>query len=388
MRALVLAGGEGSRLRPLTHTQAKQLIPIAGQPILFHALDAIGDAGIREVGIVLGQTGPEVRAAVGDGSAWGIEVTYIEQTAPLGLAHAVLTAADFVRGQPFLMYLGDNVLLEGVRRFVGAFEDARPDAQILLARVPDPSQFGVVVLEGERVTKLVEKPREFVSDLGLVGVYLFDDSILEACGTLEPSWRGEYEITEAIQWLVDNGKVVRADMVDGYWKDTGRPEDLLDANRMLLGTLGPDVQGSVDDATTMDGVCVSCGRSEGHGVAADRSRVHRRGLCDRCVDDRPGRLDRARIHRAGQHGSRQHRDGRLHGGRRRRARGIDPRPQRRCSSCGRRRCSPVGRRGSEPRRGRLSACNHRRASGRRPASHRRRDVCRSAPAAPAVCDAR
>jgi glucose-1-phosphate thymidylyltransferase len=221
MRALVLAGGEGSRLRPLTHTQAKQLIPIAGQPILFHALDAIRDAGIDEVGIVIGQTGPEVRAAVGDGSAWGVRVTYIEQEAPLGLAHAVLTAADFVRGEPFLMYLGDNVLLEGVRRFVRAFEDAGPDAQILLARVPDPSQFGVVVLDGERVTRLVEKPRAFVSDLGLVGVYLFDDSILEACATLEPSWRGEYEITEAIQWLVDSGKVVRADMVDGYWKDTG-----------------------------------------------------------------------------------------------------------------------------------------------------------------------
>ena len=256
MRALVLAGGEGSRLRPLTHTQAKQLIPIAGQPILFHALDAIRDAGIRDVGIVIGQTGPEVRAAVGDGGAWDLRVTFIEQDAPLGLAHAVLTAADFVRGEPFLMYLGDNVLLEGVTRFVRAFEDARPDAQILLARVPDPSQFGVVVLDGERVVRLVEKPQEFVSDLGLVGVYLFDDSILEACATLEPSWRGEYEITEAIQWLVDTGKVVRADMVDGYWKDTGRPEDLLDANRMLLGALALDVRGSVDAATTIEGVAV------------------------------------------------------------------------------------------------------------------------------------
>jgi glucose-1-phosphate thymidylyltransferase len=154
------------------------------------------------------------------------------------------------------MYLGDNVLLEGVRRFVRAFEDAAPDAQILLARVPDPSQFGVVVLEGERVIRLVEKPQEFVSDLGLVGVYLFDDSILEACATLEPSWRGEYEITEAIQWLVDTGRVVRADMVDGYWKDTGRPEDLLDANRMLLATLEAEVLGSVDEVTRVEGVVV------------------------------------------------------------------------------------------------------------------------------------
>jgi glucose-1-phosphate thymidylyltransferase len=253
MRALVLAGGEGSRLRPLTHTLAKQLIPVAGQPILFHALDAIADAGIREVGIVLGQTGPEVRAAVGDGSPWDLRVTYIQQEAPLGIAHAVMTAAAFVRGEPFLLYLGDNVLLEGVTRFVRSFEQARPDAGILLARVADPSQFGVVMLEGERVVRLVEKPREFLSELALVGVYLFDDSILEACATLAPSGRGEYEITEAIQWLVDNGKDVRADMVDGYWKDTGRPEDLLEANRMLLATLTPSIEGSVDAATEIDG---------------------------------------------------------------------------------------------------------------------------------------
>jgi len=256
MRALVLSGGEGSRLRPLTHTQAKQLIPIAGEPILFHALDAIGEAGITEVGIVVGHTGDEVRAAVGDGARWGAHVTYIEQEAPLGLAHAVLTAADFVRGEPFLMYLGDNVLLPGVASFVREFERTRPDAQILLTRVAEPEHFGVAVLEEERVVRLVEKPREFVSDLALVGVYVFDDSILEACATLEPSWRGEYEITEAIQWLVDSGKVVRADMVDGYWKDTGRPEDLLDANRMLLATLASDVQGSVDTATTVEGAAV------------------------------------------------------------------------------------------------------------------------------------
>ena len=203
MRALVLAGGEGSRLRPLTHTQAKQLIPVAGQPILFHALDAIRDAGITEVGIVIGHTGPEVRAAVGDGARWHLDVTYLEQEAPLGLAHAVMTAADFVRGQPFLMYLGDNVLLEGVTRFVSEFERTRPDAQIFVAQVAEPEHFGVVELKDGNAVRLVEKPREFVSDLALVGVYLFDDSILEACATLSPSWRGEYEITEAIQWLID-----------------------------------------------------------------------------------------------------------------------------------------------------------------------------------------
>jgi glucose-1-phosphate thymidylyltransferase len=260
MRALVLAGGEGSRLRPLTHTQAKQLIPIAGQPILFHALDAIGAAGITEVGIVLGHTGPEVRAAVGDGGPWGLRVTYIEQEAPLGIAHAVMIASEFLHGDPFLLYLGDNVLLEGVTRFVRTFEEAGPNAAILLAHVPDPSQFGVVVLDGERVVRLVEKPRGFVSELALVGVYLFDETILEACATLQPSWRGEYEITEAIQWLVDTGKDVRAAMVDGYWKDTGRPEDLLEANRMLLATHEATIEGTVDAASSVEGrVAVGAG---------------------------------------------------------------------------------------------------------------------------------
>ena len=245
MRALVLAGGEGSRLRPLTHTQAKQLIPVAGQPILFHALDAIRDAGIVEVGIVIGHTGPEVRAAVGDGARWHLDVTYLEQEAPLGLAHAVMTAADFVRGQPFLMYLGDNVLLEGVTRFVSEFERTRPDAQIFVAQVAEPEHFGVVELKDGNAVRLVEKPREFVSDLALVGVYLFGDSILEACATLSPSWRGEYEITEAIQWLIDRGKTVRVEMLDGWWKDTGRPEDLLEANRMLLARQGAAVDAVV-----------------------------------------------------------------------------------------------------------------------------------------------
>ena len=253
MRALILAGGEGSRLRPITHTNAKQLIPIAGAPILFHALEAIRDAGITEVGIVIGQTGDEIRTAVGDGSAWGLSVSYIQQDAPLGLAHAVMTARDFVAGQPFLMYLGDNVLLEGLKRFVDEFERTRPDAQIFLARVPEPERFGVAVLDGDRVVRLVEKPTSFVSDLALVGVYLFDDSILEAADTLEPSARGEYEITEAIQWLIDHGKTVRAEMVSAWWKDTGRPADLLEANRVMLSIVRPGVEGEVDEGSTLEG---------------------------------------------------------------------------------------------------------------------------------------
>jgi glucose-1-phosphate thymidylyltransferase len=257
MRALVLAGGEGSRLRPITHTNAKQLIPIAGTPILFHAFEAIRDAGITEVGLVLGPPNDEeVRAAVGDGSLWGLDLVFIHQPAPLGIADAVTTAADFVRGKPFLLYLGDNVLLEGVTRFVEEFERTAPDAQIFLARVPEPQHFGVAVLEGERVVRLVEKPKEYISDIALVGVYLFRDSILDACATLRPSWRGEYEITEAIQWLIDQGRTVRAERVSGWWKDTGKPEDLLEANRMMLSLRQGAVDGEVDTASVLEGAVV------------------------------------------------------------------------------------------------------------------------------------
>ena len=256
MRALVLSGGEGSRLRPITSTNAKQLIPVAGTPILFQALEAIADAGIREVGIVTGATGDEVRAAVGDGSRWNLDLTFIPQEAPLGIAHAVMVAEGFLDREPFLLYLGDNVLLGGVTRFVEEFERSDADAHILLARVPEPEHFGVAVIEGDRVVRLVEKPKEHLSDLALVGVYLFRGSILDACASLEPSGRGEYEITEAIQWLLDSGLEVRAEMVSGYWKDTGRPEDLLEANRMILAGLTGSIEGELDDATTVDGPVV------------------------------------------------------------------------------------------------------------------------------------
>ncbi|HXJ64104.1 MAG TPA: glucose-1-phosphate thymidylyltransferase [Actinomycetota bacterium] len=256
MKALVLSGGEGSRLRPITHTNAKQLIPIANTPILFHALRAIADAGIVEVGIVVGHTADEVRGAVGDGSAFGLQVTYVPQEAPLGLAHAVLTAEEFVGDEPFVMYLGDNVLLEGLRGFVESFEEHRPSAQIFLAKVPEPERFGVAVLEGDHVTRLVEKPKEHISDLALVGVYLFDRSIVEAARTLEPSWRGELEITDAIQRLIDDGRAVRAAMVGGWWKDTGRPEDLLEANRMMLRQLTSRNDGEVDDRSRLEGTVV------------------------------------------------------------------------------------------------------------------------------------
>jgi glucose-1-phosphate thymidylyltransferase len=256
MRALVLSGGEGSRLRPITSTNAKQLIPVAGTPILFQALEAIAAAGITQVGIVIGATGDEVRTAVGDGSRWGIDVSFIAQEAPLGIAHAVMTAESFLHDDPFLLYLGDNVLLGGVTRFVQEFERSEAEAHILLAKVPEPEHFGVAVLDGDQVVRLVEKPIEPLSDLALVGVYLFRRSILDACHTLTPSGRGEYEITEAIQWLLDDGREVRAEMVSGYWKDTGRPEDLLEANRMMLATIEPAIEGVLDEATTVDGPVV------------------------------------------------------------------------------------------------------------------------------------
>ena len=253
MKALVLSGGAGTRLRPITHTSAKQLIPIANKPILFYGLEAIRDTGIRDVGIIVGQTAAEVRAACGDGSRWGLTISYIEQDEPRGLAHAVLVAREFLGDDDFVMYLGDNVLLEGVTRFVQEFERHRPNAQILLARVREPERFGVAVLDGDRVVRLVEKPKERISDLALVGVYLFDRTIHEVVEKLEPSWRGELEITDAIQGLIDAGRTVRPEQVTGWWKDTGKLEDLLEANRLILSALEPAIEGEVDDRSKLVG---------------------------------------------------------------------------------------------------------------------------------------
>ncbi|HEV8572092.1 MAG TPA: glucose-1-phosphate thymidylyltransferase [Actinomycetota bacterium] len=256
MKALVLSGGEGTRLRPITHTSSKQLIPVANKPILFYGLESIAAAGIRKVGMVVGSTAKEIETAVGDGSAWGLEVTYIRQEAPLGLAHAVLVSREFLGDDDFVMYLGDNVLLEGITRFVEEFDRHRPNAQIFLAAVPEPERFGVAVLEEDRVVRLVEKPKERISDLALVGVYLFDTSVHEAVASVRPSWRGELEITDSIQYLIDQGRAVRAEMVSGWWKDTGRLEDLLEANRMMLSVLESRVDGDVDESSRLVGQVV------------------------------------------------------------------------------------------------------------------------------------
>ena len=249
LKALLLAGGEGTRLRPITHTQSKQLIPVANKPMLFYGLEAIAAAGIREVGIIVGDTHEEIRGAVGDGSRWGLRATYVRQEAPLGLAHAVLSAREFLSGGPFLMYLGDNLVREGLVEFVREFEEHRPDAQIFVVKVEDPERFGVVVLEGESVRRLVEKPREHISDLALAGVYIFTPAIFDAAAAVRPSWRGELEITDAIQWLVDHGYSVRSKQITGWWKDTGKLEDLLEANRFVLEDQEHSVEGDVDEAS-------------------------------------------------------------------------------------------------------------------------------------------
>ena len=255
MKALVLAGGAGTRLRPITHTSAKQLVPVANKPILFFGLESLVAAGIEEIGIIVGHTADEIREAVGDGSAFGAKVTYIEQPDPLGLAHCVLIAHDFLGDDPFVMYLGDNLLRQGVSELVRDF-DSRPSgvhAQILLARVPDPERFGVAEVAGGRVVRLVEKPSIPPSDLALVGVYLFDSLIHDAVRAIRPSARGELEITDAIQWLLDQGHGVTHQVVDGWWIDTGNVEALLEGNRLVLETLAARNDGDLDEHSRAEG---------------------------------------------------------------------------------------------------------------------------------------
>jgi glucose-1-phosphate thymidylyltransferase len=259
VKALILAGGEGTRLRPITHTRAKQLVPVANKPILFYGIEAMVGAGITEIGVITGSTGAEVMAAIGDGSEFGAQVTYIPQDAPLGLAHCVLIARDFLGDDDFVMYLGDNLLEQDLAAFVSAFEAARasdrpPAAQILLKRVPDPHRFGIASLDANgHVVELVEKPADPPSDLALVGVYLFDQEIHEAVRAIEPSARGELEITDAIQWLITNGRRVRTELLTGWWIDTGKLTPLLEANRLLLEKIETRIDGKVDADSSVDG---------------------------------------------------------------------------------------------------------------------------------------
>lgn len=242
MKGLILSGGAGTRLRPITHTSAKQLVPVANKPVLFYGIEALVSAGVKEIGIIIApETGDEIRDSVGDGSRFGAEITYIVQDEPAGLAHAVLTAEPYLGDSPFVMYLGDNLLRDGIKPLVDSFRADPCDASILLTPVSDPSSYGVAALDGERVVKLVEKPKDPPSNMALVGVYLFTPLIHDAARRLKPSWRGELEITEAIQLLIDDGCGVRSEVVRGWWKDTGQLADMLEANRLVL----EDLEGNV-----------------------------------------------------------------------------------------------------------------------------------------------
>jgi glucose-1-phosphate thymidylyltransferase len=255
LKGLILSGGKGTRLRPITHTSAKQLVPVANKPVLFYGIEAMAAAGVQEIGIIIApETGDEIRQAAGDGSRFGVRIEYIVQDEPRGLAHAVLTAEPFLADSPFVMYLGDNLLQGGISDLVAAFREHGPDALILLTPVPDPENFGVAELadaapgEVGRVVRLVEKPSEPLTDLALVGVYMFRASIHDAARAIEPSGRGELEITDAIQHLVDAGKRVEPHIVRGWWKDTGRLDDMLEANRLILDNLTESVQGELVDS--------------------------------------------------------------------------------------------------------------------------------------------
>jgi len=259
MKGLILSGGRGTRLRPITYTSAKQLVPVANKPILFYGIEALASSGIKEIGIVVGDTKREIMEAVGNGSRFGVSVAYIEQEAPLGLAHAVLISEPFIGQDSFVMYLGDNLIREKLAPLRRSFEEAKPNCQILLARVPNPQQFGVVELRDGQVVRLVEKPSQPPSNLALVGVYMFDPHVFDAVKAITPSWRGELEITDAIQRLIDSGLTVRPHVIEGWWKDTGKLEDLLEANRLILDTLEPRVEGAAEASEIHGKVVIEAG---------------------------------------------------------------------------------------------------------------------------------
>jgi glucose-1-phosphate thymidylyltransferase len=275
LKGLILSGGKGTRLRPITHTSAKQLVPVANKPVLFYGIEAMAQAGIEEVGIIIApETGAEIEAAAGDGSRFGVRITYVTQDEPLGLAHAVLTAEEFLGDSPFVMYLGDNLLQGGIADLVAAFREHEPEALILLTPVADPENYGVAELAAAehgdgagRVVRLAEKPARPATDLALVGVYMFTPRIHDAARAIAPSARGELEITDAIQHLVDAGLRVEPHIVRGWWKDTGRLEDMLEANRLILDNVVRSVEGELIDSQVDGRVVVE------RGARLERTRV-------------------------------------------------------------------------------------------------------------------
>jgi len=253
MKGLILSGGKGTRLYPITYTRAKQLVPVANKPVLFRVIEAVRDAGITEVGIVVGDTAEEIMEAVGQGRRWGVQVTYIRQEAPLGLAHAVKISQDFLGDDRFVMFLGDNVIQGGIGSLVEEFTNGGYQAQIVLTPVKEPQHYGVAELDDQgNIIRLVEKPRQPQSNLALVGIYMFDPVVFEAVNSITPSWRGELEITDAIQWLVEHGYRVRPYIHRGWWIDTGKPIDMLEANNRVLLELEHQIHGYVDRDSQVD----------------------------------------------------------------------------------------------------------------------------------------
>lgn len=284
MKGLILSGGKGSRLRPFTYTRAKQLLPLANKPVLFYAIESLIEAGITDIGIIVGDTHEEIEAEVGDGSRWGkeISITFIQQVAPLGLAHAVLTAKDFLGDSRFVLFLGDNLIGESIAPLIQEFGDPHCEhhSQILLTPVENPSAFGIVELAEEnttdrsgnvplRVKRLVEKPLVPQSNLALVGIYCFDHHIIEAASSIQPSKRGELELTDAIQWMVDQGYDVRPQILKSYWIDTGKMADILSANRVVLSTIKPDIDptANINENCTIQGdVTIQAGASISNSI--------------------------------------------------------------------------------------------------------------------------
>jgi glucose-1-phosphate thymidylyltransferase len=246
LKGLILSGGKGTRLRPITYTSAKQLVPVANKPVLFYGIEYMVEAGITDIGIVVGDTRDEIKSAVGNGDRWGAKITYIPQEAPLGLAHAVKIAQPYLGDDRFVMYLGDNMIEGGFAPFVREYLEGGYNCEVLLKKVPNPQQYGVAVVDGGRVRQLVEKPQELISDLALVGVYMFDAHVFEAVNAIQPSRRGELEITDAIQYLLDHDYSIHAHELQGWWFDTGKMEDMLEVNRLVLDTLEPSIGGYVD----------------------------------------------------------------------------------------------------------------------------------------------
>ncbi|MFJ9430309.1 glucose-1-phosphate thymidylyltransferase [Streptomyces sp. NPDC101490] len=262
MKALVLSGGEGTRLRPFTYSMAKQLVPVANKPVLVHCLENLRNIGVRETAVVVGGHGAQIEKAIGDGSRFGMRITYLEQEAPLGLAHCVTLAAEFLGDEDFVMYLGDNVLAEGIAEAAAEFRRRRPAAQLLVTKVPDPRQYGVAEVDADGVVRaLVEKPAEPRGDLAVIGAYFFTSAIHTATRAISPSPRGELEITDALQYLIEGGWTVTAQEYEGYWKDTGKIDDLLECNRVLLERMGtedgdgtgPVAAGEIDATTVVEG---------------------------------------------------------------------------------------------------------------------------------------